>query len=90
MPILPKRNKRSDGMKEKTDELMKRIDEAEKDDVIWPTDEIPKEEPLEQVGIRVERSKWFDFTAQVKKDRKKVWEVLETMINKYLEEGVKK
>ena len=36
-----------------------------------------------------ERELWFDFVAQVKKDKKKVWDILEPMIKEYIRKGAK-
>ena len=35
--------------------------------------------------FRGDRDVWIDFVSQVKKERKEVWEVLSSLINKYLQ-----
>ena len=39
----------------------------------------------EIITFRGNRDLWIDFVAQIKKDRKQVWEVLEEFIKSYLE-----
>lgn len=36
------------------------------------------------ITLRGNRDLWIDFVAQVKKQKKSVWEVLESFIKKYL------
>jgi len=36
------------------------------------------------IKIRGEREPWFDFTHNVKKDKKKVWPVLRPFVRKYV------
>ncbi len=38
----------------------------------------------EIITFRGERDLWIDFVAKVKKERKEVWEVLESLIKQYL------
>ena len=37
--------------------------------------------------LRGDRNLWFDFTTIVKKKRKKVWDELEPMLNKYIKKN---
>jgi len=36
------------------------------------------------ISFRGERNKWIDFVAKVKKDNKSIWEVMEKLIDIYL------
>lgn len=38
------------------------------------------------ISFRGKRSKWIDFIAKIKKNKKSVWEVLERFIDRYLKE----
>ena len=43
-------------------------------------------EEKDVICFRGERDLWIDFVAQLKKQRKEVWNVLEPFIQKYLKE----
>ena len=43
----------------------------------------------ELISMRGDRLIWLDFTNKIRKDRKKVWEVLQPMIDDYMEENNK-
>ena len=46
--------------------------------------EYSRQNKSDDITIRGEKELWLDFAHKVKKDRKKVWEVLRPFLNKYI------
>jgi len=42
------------------------------------------------ISIKGNRDRWIDFVGQVKRNRERVWDVLERYIDDYMKPGAKK
>jgi hypothetical protein len=48
-------------------------------------DEKKESDEYELISLRGDRDIWLDFTHKIRKNKKKVWEILEPMLKEYIQ-----
>ena len=47
------------------------------------------ENTMDIISLKGDRDKWIDFVSQVKKNKERIWDVLEKSIDEYIKKGRK-